>query len=154
MDKKKPVMRALDQLSTVADATPLRLGKPIRIVIADDERDTVLTLGILLRSEGFEVQVVQRGSEVPGAVAATRPHAVLLDIGMPDRSGYDVAKELKTTYGDRCPVLVAVTARVSPADQSQAYATGFKHYVAKPYNAGELVRLLSGLAAGPAIAPA
>src|SRR5689334_12438875 len=146
MNKKKPVMRALEQLSAVQDATPLRLGKPIRVVIADDERDTVLTLGILLRSEGFEVEVVQRGAEVAPAVATKRPHAVLLDIGMPDRSGYDVADELRRTYGDRCPVLVAVTARVSPADQAQAYANGFTHYVQKPYNAGELVRLLSGLA--------
>ena len=145
MNKKPPVMRDVEQLASVADATPLRLGKPIRIVIADDERDTVMTLGVLLRSEGFEVKLAQSGSEVPGLVAATQPQAVLLDIAMPDRSGYDVAQELQKTYAERCPVLIAVTARTSPEDRLHAYASGFRHYISKPYNAAELVRLLSGL---------
>ena len=145
MNKKKPVMRDVEQLAAVADTTPLRLGKPIRVVIADDERDTVMTLGVLLRSEGFEVKLAQSGSEVPGVVAAIQPQAVLLDIGMPDRSGLEVAKELQRTYADRCPILIAVTARTSPEDRLQALAAGFKHYISKPYNAAELVRLLSGL---------
>ena len=51
-------MRAVEQLATTQDVTPLSLGKPIRLVIADDERDTVMTLGILLRSEGFDVELV------------------------------------------------------------------------------------------------
>ena len=148
MNKKKPVMRDVEQLASVADTTPLRVGKPIRIVIADDERDTVMTLGVLLRSEGFDVKLAQSGSEVAGVVAAMQPQAVLLDIGMPDRSGYDVAKELRRTYAERCPLLIAVTARTSPEDRMQAYASGFRHYISKPYNAAELVRFLSGLKPG------
>ena len=150
MNKKKPVMRDVEQLASVVDTTPLRVGKPIRIVIADDERDTVMTLGVLLRSEGFDVKLAERGSEVAGLVAAMRPQAVLLDIAMPGRSGYDVAEELRRTYAERCPLLVAVTARTSPEDRMQAYASGFRHYFAKPYNAAELVRFLSALTPGPA----
>lgn len=149
MSGKRPTMRAVEQLSLAEEATPLRLGYPIRVVVADDERDTVMTLGILLRSEGFDVRLVQAGSEVPAVVAAVRPHAVLLDIGMPDRSGTEVANELKQVYGERCPLLIAVTARSSASDRAKAYASGFKHYVQKPYDAGELVRLLSGLVPGP-----
>ena len=145
-------MRAIDQLATVTDFTPLKLGTPIRVVIADDERDTVMTLGILLRSEGFDVQLVHNGAGVATAVARHRPHAILLDIGMPDRSGFDVAKELLATYGAKCPVLVAVTGRASATDRDQALASGFKYYVTKPYDAGQLVRLLSALTSVAAIA--
>ena len=141
MNKKKSTMHAVEQLE------PLKLGAPIRVVIADDERDTVMTLGILLRSEGFEVELVHNGAGVAAAVARHRPHAVLLDIGMPDRSGYDVARQLAAKYGEKCPMLVALTARSSSADRSQAYATGFRHYLTKPYHPSELVRLLSALPA-------
>src|SRR5437763_1275316 len=142
-------MRELPQFPTCDDATPLGLGNHVRVVIADDERDTVMTLGILLRSEGFDVRLLQGGADVPKAVAAAHPHAVLLDIGMPDRDGYELARELKRTYGDRCPMLIAVTARVSDADRAKASASGFDHYIPKPYNASELLKLLSALQSAP-----
>lgn len=144
---KKTTMRGVEQLAATREVTPLKLGKPIRVVIADDERDTLMTLGILLRSEGFEVHLVLRGAEVSAAVAWQRPHAVLLDLVMPDRSGYDVAKQLQAKYGDKCPVLVAVTGRVSVADRQHALANGFTHYITKPYDAAELVRLLCAVPA-------
>jgi CheY-like chemotaxis protein len=142
----KPSIRNLERLSVADDPTPYNgVGKGVRVVIADDERDTVMTLGILLRSEGFEVHLAGSGAEVGRVVAATRPHAVLLDIGMPDRSGHDVARELQGTYGARCPVLIAVTGRVSDADRKQAELSGFKHYFPKPYDPGELLNLLASM---------
>jgi CheY-like chemotaxis protein len=147
---KRPVILDVSRLGLTDDPTPHSIGSGIRLVIADDERDTVMTLGILLRSEGFDVRVVQAGAEVGKAVAEARPHAVLLDIGMPDRSGYDVAEELRRNYGERCPVLIAVTARVGDSDRTQAEISGFNHYVVKPYDPIELLRLLSSLSAAPA----
>ena len=141
-------MRAVEELARTQDVTPLKLGKRIRLVIADDERDTVMTLGILLRSEGFDVELVHNGAAVATAVARHNPHAVLLDIGMPDRNGYDVARQLAAKYGDKCPMLIAVTGRTSPVDRNQAYASGFRHYITKPYDAAELVRLLCEVPAG------
>jgi CheY-like chemotaxis protein len=152
MNNKKSTMRAVEQLASAEDLTPLRLGTSVRVVIADDERDTVMTLGILLRSEGFDVQLVHNGAGVATAVARLAPHAVLLDIGMPDRSGYEVARELQGIHGAKCPVLVAVTARSSADDRSEAQASGFRYFITKPYDAGQLVRLLCGLAAAPASA--
>lgn len=63
----------------------------MRVLIADDNLDTVMTLGILLRSEGHEVWSTQAGREVPSAVRTFKPALVLLDLGMPDLSGYEVA---------------------------------------------------------------
>ena len=133
----------LRNLRRLDDPTPYGAGNGIRVVIVDDERDTVMTMGILLRSEGFEVHLAHSAADVGPVVAATRPHAVLLDIGMPGRSGHDVASDLRKAYGERCPILIAVTGRVSDADREQAIASGFKHYIPKPYDPSELLQLLA-----------
>jgi DNA-binding response OmpR family regulator len=149
VNARKPVIRNLGRFGLADDPTPYNIGSGIRIVIVDDERDAVMTLGILLRSEGFDVRLVHAGADVPAAVAEVRPHAVLLDIGMPDRSGYEVANDLRATHGERCPVLIAVTGRVGASDRTQAETSGFKHYVTKPYDPTELLSLLSSLRPEP-----
>ena len=88
-------------------------SRPLRVLIADDNRDTVMMLGILLRSEGMDVRLAIGGAEVQAAVGEFRPDAVLLDITMPDRSGLQVALELVRDYGAKCPVLIAVTAHAT-----------------------------------------
>jgi two-component system, chemotaxis family, CheB/CheR fusion protein len=116
------------------------------VLVVEDERDTLMTLGILLRSEGYDVRLEGGGGKVPAAVREFRPHAVLLDIGMPDRDGYDVARELRSTLGDACPLLVAVTAYGTATDKARAHESGFDHHVTKPYDPAELFELLAGLA--------
>ena len=117
----------------------------MRVLIADDDRDTVMTLGILLRSEGHEVWLTQRGTEVTQAVHQFKPQVVLLDIGMPDRSGYEVAQDLKQALGSSCPILIAVSGRCNAADREMAEANGFHQLVAKPYDPGALVSLVAQL---------
>lgn len=147
----KPSIRNLERLAAADDPTPYGgVGKGIRVVIADDERDTAMTLGILLRSEGFEVHLAESGADVARVVAAMRPHAVLLDIGMPDCSGHDVARELQRTCGALCPVLIALTGRVSDDDRRQAESSGFKHYVPKPYDPIELLNMLASVSTASA----
>src|ERR1051325_8196675 len=145
MATKKPVMRDVSELSPGDLALGDEIGRGVRIVVADDERDTVMTLGILLRSSGFDVQLVQRGVDVAAAVAEAQPHAVLLDIAMPDRSGYDVARDLRSRYAERCPILIAVTSYTDASHRAQAEAIGFHHYLPKPYAPLELMRILSEL---------
>ena len=137
--------RDLNPARIPAAATVDGIGNGVRVLIADDERDTVMTLGILLRSSGFEVDLVQGGADVPSAVRNKRPHAVVLDIGMPDRNGYEIAQELRRTYGNGCPVLIAVTGRAG--DPVKAGALGFSHYFTKPCDPLELLGVLSGLQA-------
>jgi len=115
----------------------------MRVLIADDDRDTVLTLGILLRSEGHEVWSARGGLEVPAAVREFKPKLVLLDIEMPDRSGYDVAEELSREYGTECPVLIAVTAHSDAANKTRAEISGFHCLVAKPFDPKSLLALLA-----------
>jgi CheY-like chemotaxis protein len=119
-----------------------RLGRGLRVLIADDDRDTVMTLGILLRSEGFDVRMTTSGTEVPDVVRDFTPDLVLLDLDMPDRSGYQLAQELRQRYGVSCPPLIAVTAYRLPAEKALAKASGFDHHIGKPYNPMALIHLL------------
>lgn len=113
-----------------------------RILVADDDKDTVLILTALLREEGYAVRGVHRGAEVLDAVFNFAPDVVLLDIGMPQMSGYDVARTLRQRYGSARPALIAVTGRAGDFDRRQARAAGFEHHVAKPYEPRALLRLI------------
>ena len=117
----------------------------MRVLIADDNRDTVMTLGILLRSEGHEVWSTQAGSEVPSAVRHFKPGLVLLDIAMPDRNGHDVAQELYREYGPQGPVLVALSGQCDEAAKARAEVSGFHHFIAKPYEPTNLLAFVAHL---------
>jgi CheY-like chemotaxis protein len=120
-----------------------------RILVADDDQDAVLSLTTLLREEGYQVRGVHRGAEVLQAVFNFAPDVVLLDIGMPQMSGYDVARTLRERYGSARPVLIAVTGRAGALDRAQSQAAGFEHHVVKPYDPRALLALLASVAPGP-----
>ena len=118
---------------------------PTRVLVVDDERDTVLTLGILFRSEGVEVEMLRNGADVVTKVARFAPDVVVLDIAMPGRNGFDVAQELRERYGSGCPPLVALTGLTSPEDKRMVQLAGFDHHVAKPYDPQALLALVISL---------
>lgn len=119
-----------------------RSGPSLRIIVADDDRDTVLTIATLLTQAGHSVREVYRGDAVLAEVRDFRPDAVLLDIGMPGMTGLDVVRELRRDYGRDCPLLVAVTAWNTASDKILGKIVGFDHYVTKPYEPRELMELL------------
>src|SRR5436305_3534650 len=90
----------------------------LRILIGDDEKDAVATLLELLRAEGHEVRGVYSGRAVLDMVRDFGPDVVLLDIGMPLVSGYEVARTLRERYASARPLLVAVTGRNTRAPAS------------------------------------
>lgn len=117
--------------------------RPLRVLIVDDDRDSLMTLGELLQSEGMEVHMLRRGAGVPAAVEQFYPDVVLLDIGLPDRSGFDLAEELIGRYGEHAPLLIAVTGYSSEAEREMARDSGFHSFIAKPYDPRTLLRRLS-----------
>ncbi|HZE61334.1 MAG TPA: response regulator [Burkholderiales bacterium] len=114
----------------------------LRVLIADDDRDSMLTLGILVRSEGYIVKLAENGKQALSAATYFGPDIVLLDLGMPDVSGFDVARELSQRFGAQCPVLIAVSAHKRDEDRSRAASCGFRHFVSKPYKPEALLDLL------------
>ena len=119
--------------------------QPLRVLLADDDRDSAASLSTLLEIEGFEVRVVHGGQEALDAAREFKPHVCLLDIGMPKITGYEAARRLRQRYGDDCPVLIAVTGWKQASDRILATLAGFDHHVAKPYEPTELVKLLAKL---------
>jgi len=119
--------------------------RKLRILVADDDRDTVVTLSTLLQQEGHDVLEVYRGDAVMSMVTRYQPDAVLLDIGMPGLTGFEIARQLHETLKDQCPLLIAVTAWKMDTARELGKLVGFNHYLIKPYSTDELLGLLAPL---------
>jgi DNA-binding response OmpR family regulator len=115
------------------------------VLIVDDDRDTLLTLGLLLRDSGMYVHLLRSGEQVMDAVGSFRPDVIVLDLVLPDRSGLEIAEEIVLRYGEERPVLIAITAYSSETDRRLAKAAGFAEFISKPYDPQALVRRLAAL---------
>jgi DNA-binding response OmpR family regulator len=122
-------------------------ARALRILIVDDDRDAVATLSALLQHDGHDVIQAYSGGGVLSLVRSREPDAVLLDIGMPGATGFEVARELRERLGRYCPPLIAVTAWTQPAAREMGRLAGFSHYMTKPYSPQDLRAVLASLAA-------
>ncbi|HYL26085.1 MAG TPA: response regulator [Burkholderiales bacterium] len=120
------------------------MTSPLRILVADDERDTVFTLMQLLRDDGHDTRGVYRGGDVMPLLESFDPDVVLLDIALPDASGWDVARNIRRRYGESRPLLIAISGLYKQsADQLLGTMAGFNYFLAKPYDPAALLRLIS-----------
>ena len=125
--------------------------RPLRVLIADDERDTAMTLAAILRDKGHEVQTVLRGDEALELCRLFRPDVVITDINMPGESGYAVARELRDRHGQLAPLLIAISGKwTKTSDRQVGKAIGFDHYLLKPCDLAELLPLMEPLRIGAA----
>ena len=121
----------------------------LRVLIADDDRDTASMLSAILRDEGHETHVVLRGDEVLEIDRLMRPDAVILDVNMPGMSGFSVAREIRSRRGIAAPLLIAISGKwTRKEDQQLGQGVGFDHYLLKPCEPAEVVQLLDGFASG------
>jgi DNA-binding response OmpR family regulator len=123
-------------------------SRPLRIVVADDDRDTVDMLSVILRDEGYVVHGVFSGKEVLPAVRTLNPDAVILDVVVPGLSGYAVAQEIRYSFTQsRCPLLIAISGMwTEHPDRRIAQQAGFDAHLRKPCEPDELLALLRPLA--------
>src|SRR5687767_10949276 len=123
--------------------------RALRLVVADDDLDTVLTLMMVLRDEGYEVRGVSSPADVLSAINEFNPDAVLLEIGMPRLSGWELARRIRERLARR-PLLIAISGQYKDgADKILAQIVGFDHYLVKPYDTAALLRLLAPLRLQP-----
>jgi signal transduction histidine kinase/ActR/RegA family two-component response regulator len=118
-------------------------GVPLRVLVVDDNVDAAEMLASLLRLDGHETHTVHDGVEAVDATLKIRPHLVLLDIGLPRLSGYEVARMIREKHGHTaCPVLVAVTGWGQDEDHRRSEDAGFYAHLVKPVNEGVLGEIL------------
>jgi len=120
--------------------------EPVKVLIVDDDRDTVLTLTLLLGDEGYDVRGAASAGEAWRMLLQFDPDVILLDIGLPDRNGYDLAREIRARFGEHGPALVALTAWNKGADRLLAQLAGFNHHIGKPYDPRALIGVLRSVA--------
>ncbi|WP_280154458.1 ATP-binding protein [Piscinibacter sp. XHJ-5] len=118
-------------------------GPRRRVLVADDNRDAADSLAALLRLAGHEVSVTYDGEAALDEYDRWCPDAALLDIGMPRRSGYEVAAEIRARPGGGAVILVAVTGWGQTKDRSTAIAAGFDHHLTKPVDPDKVHELLA-----------
>ncbi len=140
-DQAGPDGAALDGQRTGA-------ARPLRLLVVDDNLDAAATLGMLLEACGYEVEVE---NDSPAALAAARRHppdAALLDIGLPEMDGNELARRLRADARTAGIVLIAVTGYGQEQDRRAAFAAGFDHHLVKPVDMDRLAGLLAGIEAG------
>src|SRR5258707_9944346 len=99
--------------------------RALRVIVVEDEKDSLSTLVGLLQSEGHEVRGVGSAKALWSTMPNFEPDICLIDIGLPDRSGYDIAQEMVRRYAAARPKLGAVTARTPSSDRIPATIAGF-----------------------------
>jgi CheY-like chemotaxis protein len=120
-------------------------GTSRRVLIADDNQDAAETLAMLLRIEGHQVHVVHDGRAAVSAFTDFNPEVALLDIGMPELSGYEVARRVRESPHGRSVTLIALTGWGQDRDKEQALAAGFNHHFTKPVEPARITELLRSL---------
>jgi CheY-like chemotaxis protein len=122
-----------------------------RILVADDNNDSATSLGILLNEAGYEVRTAGNGVQALETAEQFRPDIALLDIGMPQLNGYDVARQLRNQPWGRRLLLIAVTGWGGADHRQQTAQAGFDHHLTKPVDPAALTRFLAAaLAEGKA----
>ena len=113
-----------------------------RILIVDDNRDSADSLAFLLSEAGHDVRTLYDGPSASSAAEAFRPHLVLLDIGLPQMNGYEVARQLRKSAELRNVTLVAFTGYGRDEDRQQTREAGFDYHLVKPLDAAALERII------------
>ncbi|MTV36075.1 hybrid sensor histidine kinase/response regulator [Duganella radicis] len=117
----------------------------LRVLVVDDNADAAQTLQLLLEAGGHQVSVAHNGLQALELAQATSPQLCLLDIGLPDINGYDLARGLRSLPHTAQATLVAVTGYGRREDREQARAAGFDHYFVKPLDVEALMALIASL---------
>jgi PAS domain S-box-containing protein len=138
---------AFSRAAAAAPTPPVRR----RILIADDNRDAAESLSMLLELAGHEVRVAHLGRAALSIAQAFRPDTAVLDIGMPDLSGYEVAQELRQEPWATKIQLIALTGWGQEDDRRRARAAGFDHHLTKPIDPDQLGGLIAAARADAAL---
>ena len=121
------------------------LATPLRVLIVDDNVDTVSSFSMLLRASGHDVRTAHDGFAAIEAALDYRPDAMLLDIGLPGLNGYEVAKRIRQHPEFLHVTLIALTGYGQDSDRQTSLQAGFNHHLVKPARLEQLQKILASI---------
>jgi len=128
-----------EAVSRNAGVTP---RAPLRLLVVDDNADAAKVLSLLLEALGHEAIVEHDAQRAIERAREQAPEMLFLDIGLPDMTGYELARRLRALPQTANAVFVAVTGYGQPGDRQRALQAGFDHHMVKPLNLAKLHELL------------
>lgn len=132
--------RRLTGASEPVVAADARAGR--KILIADDNRAWVDSLASVLRNEGYTVFAAYGGREAVALAAEVRPDVVLLDIEMPEMSGYETARRVRAQAANHPVQIIAISVWGRESDRAAGRLAGFNHHLTKPLLFDQLAKVL------------
>ena len=120
-----------------------KVGK--QVLIADDEPNIVTALEFLLQRHGYEVHVARNGDEALRMIGQHKPDLILLDVMMPQRSGYDVCQRVREREDWRHIKIIMLSAKGRDVEMNKGMSLGADLYITKPFSTRELVAKIDGL---------
>lgn len=120
------------------------MPRRLRVLVVDDNTDTVKSLALLLEREGYETKGVYSAQSILTDVAEFDPDVIIMDIAMPGPSGCEAAINVREKTANKRPVLIAVTGHyIRGTDKVVAEISGFDHVLIKPIDPATLLGLIS-----------
>jgi signal transduction histidine kinase/CheY-like chemotaxis protein len=117
----------------------------LRVLVVDDNHDAAQVLCMLLQSIGINVEAVDSGPAAIAAIPAYRPNVILMDIGMPDMDGNEVARQIRQQPELNDIKLIALTGWGEEKDRRRSKESGFDHHLTKPVNFRDLTDLITSI---------
>ena len=119
----------------------------VKILIADDEPNILISLEYLMKREGYAVSVARDGAEALDTLRRERPTLVLLDVMMPTKTGFEVCQEVRADDELKDTLILMLTAKGRDTDVAKGLALGANDYITKPFSTKELVQKVRELLA-------
>ena len=132
------------QLPSTLPETP-SATRSLRVLVVDDNADTVDTLAMLMMESGHDVRKAYDGSAALAAALDYRPHIILLDIGLPGLDGYQLATRMRAQPALEDVVLVALTGYGNESARQRSLGAGFDHHLTKPADFNKLKQILAAV---------
>jgi PAS domain S-box-containing protein len=114
-----------------------------RVLVVDDNHDAAVTLAMILKVDGHETQIAGNGKAALEMAESFKPEIVLLDIGLPEMDGYEVARQIRQSPRLNGPFLIAITGYGQDQDRRRSEAAGFDCHLVKPVDLSQLLNLCS-----------
>jgi DNA-binding response OmpR family regulator len=144
-----PVSIATPVVGLRPESPARRTITPLPILLVEDNAMLSYAFALELRLDGHDVRTAADGQSALAGEAGFRPKVILLDLGLPDMDGHDVARRLRERAPDEQPVIVALTGRVQEQDRRSSRESGCDYHLVKPVDIDLLRSILAAIGSRP-----